>query len=324
MPFKQAPTEGVMTVVEGEHSTPAAPKKLSDRLYFADNLRTYLITLVVLHHLAIVYTGAGAFYYVEPTPIDQLALTVLVIFIAVNQAYFMGLLFLISGYFSPGSLERKGVRRFVKDRLIRLGIPLVVFFFVLNPIAAIGSYAMPASMSGITSASVLANLPPASRFWTDVVCGDVARLRHRFRDLVGCTKKSNATAGEQQQAPPLSGHSRVRPCSGIDQLLDPHRHTDRRVCSWLSDPVVPPSICQFLLHRHRCRSSQLATERSEVDGEGGIRPGAGRDNHCLSNCDQRRCHKCRRLRVLAGSAVYAVWDSTVAVRNVPRADHTLP
>jgi peptidoglycan/LPS O-acetylase OafA/YrhL len=124
---------------------------LSDRLYFADNLRTYLITLVVLHHLAIVYTGAGAFYYVEPTPIDQLALAVLVIFIALNQAYFMGLLFLISAYFSPGSLERKGVGRFVKDRLIRLGIPLLIFFFVLNPIAAIGSYAMPASVSGITT-----------------------------------------------------------------------------------------------------------------------------------------------------------------------------
>jgi hypothetical protein len=35
---------------------------LRDRLYFADNLRTWLITLVVLHHLAIVYTGVGAFY----------------------------------------------------------------------------------------------------------------------------------------------------------------------------------------------------------------------------------------------------------------------
>ncbi|MGA9080047.1 MAG: acyltransferase, partial [Halobacteriota archaeon] len=92
---------------------------MRDRLYFADNLRTYLITLVVLHHLAIVYTGAGGFYYVEPTPIDQLALAVLVIFIALNQAYFMGLLFLISGYFSPGSLDRKGPRRFIRDRLIR-------------------------------------------------------------------------------------------------------------------------------------------------------------------------------------------------------------
>jgi peptidoglycan/LPS O-acetylase OafA/YrhL len=140
-----------MAVAEGESGTTLPPRRLSDRLYFADNLRTYLITLVVLHHLAIVYTGAGAFYYVEPTPIDQLALAVLVIFIALNQAYFMGLLFLISAYFSPGSLERKGVGRFVKDRLIRLGIPLLIFFFVLNPIAAIGSYAMPASVSGITT-----------------------------------------------------------------------------------------------------------------------------------------------------------------------------
>jgi fucose 4-O-acetylase-like acetyltransferase len=50
----------------------------------------------------------------------------------------MGVLFLISGYVSPGSLDRKGPRRFVTDRLIRLGIPLLVFFFVLNPIAVIG------------------------------------------------------------------------------------------------------------------------------------------------------------------------------------------
>jgi hypothetical protein len=34
----------------------------------------------------------------------------------------MGVLFLISGYFSPGSLDHKRARRFVKDRLIRLGI----------------------------------------------------------------------------------------------------------------------------------------------------------------------------------------------------------
>jgi len=151
MPAGRPSKEDVMAVAEGESGTTLPPRRLSDRLYFADNLRTYLITLVVLHHLAIVYTGAGAFYYVEPTPIDQLALAVLVIFIALNQAYFMGLLFLISAYFSPGSLERKGVGRFVKDRLIRLGIPLLIFFFVLNPIAAIGSYAMPASVSGITT-----------------------------------------------------------------------------------------------------------------------------------------------------------------------------
>jgi peptidoglycan/LPS O-acetylase OafA/YrhL len=124
---------------------------LSGRLYFADNLRTWLIVLVVLTHLAVVYTAVVPFYYVEPPPSYPLPLVVLVIFVLINQAYFMGLLFLISGYFSPGSLERKGPRRFIKDRLIRLGIPLVVFCFVLNPIASLGAYAMPASLSGITT-----------------------------------------------------------------------------------------------------------------------------------------------------------------------------
>lgn len=42
---------------------------------------------------------------------------------------------LISGFFTPGSHERKGGRAFVRDRLIRLGIPLLVFLVVLRPTA---------------------------------------------------------------------------------------------------------------------------------------------------------------------------------------------
>ncbi len=63
----------------------------------------------------------------------------------------MGLFFLLSGYFTPGSFERKGPARFLKDRLLRLGIPLIVFIFVLNPIASIGIYQMPAALTGITT-----------------------------------------------------------------------------------------------------------------------------------------------------------------------------
>jgi len=63
----------------------------------------------------------------------------------------MGLFFLISGYFMPGSLNRKGRGTFMKDRLLRLGIPLLVFMFVLNPIACIGLYQMPASWTEITT-----------------------------------------------------------------------------------------------------------------------------------------------------------------------------
>jgi hypothetical protein len=39
----------------------------------------------------------------------------------------MGILFLLAGYFTPGSLERKGYARFLSDRFLRLGLPLLAF-----------------------------------------------------------------------------------------------------------------------------------------------------------------------------------------------------
>jgi len=65
---------------------------------------------------------------------------VLRVFVTINQTYFMGFFFLISGYFTPGSFDHKGSASFLKDRLLRLGIPLVVFLIVLSPIATIGFY----------------------------------------------------------------------------------------------------------------------------------------------------------------------------------------
>ncbi len=128
-----------------------AARKPSSRLHFIDNWRSGLIILVVLHHLALVYGAGAPFYYFEPPWADPLAFQVLLAFILINQAFFMGALFLMSGYFTPGSFERKGPGSFLKDRLLRLGIPLVVFIFVLSPIASIGYYQMPASLTGITS-----------------------------------------------------------------------------------------------------------------------------------------------------------------------------
>jgi glucan biosynthesis protein C len=123
----------------------------SSRLLFIDNLRTGLITLVVLHHLAVVYGAGAPFYYVEPPINDPLAFLVLLVFILVNQSWFMGALFLFSGYFSPGSFDRKGPGSFLRDRLLRLGVPLIIFIFVLNPIASIGFWEMPTSLTGITT-----------------------------------------------------------------------------------------------------------------------------------------------------------------------------
>lgn len=47
--------------------------------------------------------------------------------------FVMGLFFLISGMITPGSVSRKGPRRFARDRLVRLGVPLAVWALVSWP-----------------------------------------------------------------------------------------------------------------------------------------------------------------------------------------------
>jgi len=105
----------------------------NSRLFYIDNLRIFLISLVVLHHLSITYGAPGSWYYNESQAgsIEALPLSM---FVATNQSFFMGMFFFISAFFIVSSLERKGGRKFFSDRFIRLGIPLLVYFFVLSPL----------------------------------------------------------------------------------------------------------------------------------------------------------------------------------------------
>src|SRR5512136_1790156 len=103
------------------------------RLLFIDNIRVMLTIQVVLFHLMIIYSGAGSWLYSEGRE-DFVTGALGAWFCAASQAYFMGLFLLISAYFVPGSYDRKGAGRFLKDRLVRLGIPLAVYSWVINPL----------------------------------------------------------------------------------------------------------------------------------------------------------------------------------------------
>jgi glucans biosynthesis protein C len=131
----------------------------SSRMFYVDYLRATLVILVVLHHIAAVYGAGAPFYYVEPPFTDARAFQVLLVFMLTNQAFFMGALFFLAGYFTPGSYDRKGTASFLKERLIRLGIPLVAFFFILNPVSSIGYYLMPGFLTGITTPLSLREYP---------------------------------------------------------------------------------------------------------------------------------------------------------------------
>jgi len=107
----------------------------TSRLIFVDNIRIFLTILVILFHLMITYAGTGSWYYMEGQE-DLFTSAIGAWFLTVTQAYFMGLFLLISAYFVPGSYDRKGAGRFLKDRVIRLGIPLALYSWIIRPLLA--------------------------------------------------------------------------------------------------------------------------------------------------------------------------------------------
>lgn len=105
------------------------------RLFFIDNLRIILITLIMMIHLSITYGGEGSWYYKEGQA-DTLSSVLLTWHNCTIQAFSMGLFFMIAGYFTPGSYDRKGSRQFLRDRLLRLGIPMLCYDFIIGPLMA--------------------------------------------------------------------------------------------------------------------------------------------------------------------------------------------
>jgi surface polysaccharide O-acyltransferase-like enzyme len=103
-----------------------------NRLAWIDNLRVLTIILVVILHTAVTYSGLGGWYYEEETELDMLSMILFAFFQTFTQAYFMSLLFMVSGYFTRRSLEKKGTANFLGGRLRRLGIPLLIYVFIIH------------------------------------------------------------------------------------------------------------------------------------------------------------------------------------------------
>ncbi len=85
----------------------------------------------------VTYFDIGWWYYKELNPIDPVS-NIFYLIVAslggVFQTSLLGLFFLLGGYFTPKSYDRKGVWKFWGERLVRLGIPLFVYILILNPL----------------------------------------------------------------------------------------------------------------------------------------------------------------------------------------------
>src|SRR3954451_17804774 len=99
-------------------------------------LRAFLVVLVVAHHAAIAYhpyaPPPNSSILTQPRwwqafPIvDTQRWSGFALLTGFNDVFFMSLMFFLSGLFVWNSIDRKGITKFLRDRVMRLGVPFVV------------------------------------------------------------------------------------------------------------------------------------------------------------------------------------------------------
>ncbi|MGW1347365.1 acyltransferase family protein [Kribbella sp. NPDC002412] len=108
----------------------------SSRRPYLDNLKVVLITAIIVIHAVLGYASTVEVWtYTELREVTLAPVTEVVLFVLLSPfAFFLiALLFLIAGLLTPPSLEAKGTTRFVRDRLLRLGLPFALYVLLVQP-----------------------------------------------------------------------------------------------------------------------------------------------------------------------------------------------
>ncbi|MCK1363151.1 acyltransferase [Bradyrhizobium sp. 62] len=104
----------------------AAPKAKARNLSL-DRARTFLTLVVLLHHAVIPYT-----YFGHTDPASWAGFDVVVL---ATDSFFMAMFFFLSGLFTWPGIARKAPSVFLRDRLLRLGLPFAIAAFTVIPLA---------------------------------------------------------------------------------------------------------------------------------------------------------------------------------------------
>jgi glucans biosynthesis protein C len=103
------------------------------RLAYLDNLKVLLVVGVIAVHTGVTYGFDGTWYLESYDEMAAGLVDALTVLIVIGWLFGLGLFFLIAGRMSGPSLDRKGPMRFARERLIRLGLPVLVYVLVVSP-----------------------------------------------------------------------------------------------------------------------------------------------------------------------------------------------
>jgi glucans biosynthesis protein C len=117
--------------IAGAEAVSRAP---TTRLAFIDNLRWTMIILVLSMHATDTYSPFGNWYFTDRRPAGLATTFGFGVYQNFLQAFFMALLFFVSGHFAAPALQRRGAVRFARDRFVRLGLPTLLYMLVIGPL----------------------------------------------------------------------------------------------------------------------------------------------------------------------------------------------
>jgi len=126
------------------------PSRAAGRLHFLDHLRAAIILLVILLHASMTYMAFAPEWWYVLEPENSLIFTAVVLLLDVPN---MQILFFIAGFFAYSSLEKYGAGRFMRQKLIRLGLPWLFAVVFLAPLV---TYLIPVTRG---------NPKPYLQFW---------------------------------------------------------------------------------------------------------------------------------------------------------------
>lgn len=106
------------------------------RLYFFDNLKAFIILLMVVFHIAMGYTTWDLKWWtVNDIQKDKF----FDFFVLGTDVYIMPIMFMIAGYFAPRVLVKKGITSFGQDKLQRIVLPWIGGVVFIAPLIAYSS-----------------------------------------------------------------------------------------------------------------------------------------------------------------------------------------
>lgn len=104
--------------------------QVQTRLHYLDAVRAFALLLGLVFHTSLSFMPI----YIGWAVMDINTSQAVAPFVLISHSFRMALFFMIAGYFSRMTLHKKRLSAFIKSRIVKIAVPLLIAWFLLRPL----------------------------------------------------------------------------------------------------------------------------------------------------------------------------------------------